>query len=168
MFCGEEAGLIPQNAFRDYAQHFPANSADYLRNAMRELFKWLDTPDDARNPFVSDLLKAFPDMNDGLFSERTVIPTLSEVLRTTIIVEGCQEFDWSEVNPTSIFEGSLGHDQRRSGGMHYTNPENIHKVIDPLFLDNLEAAFAEACAKPLAGGAHTKALEDLHKRLGRL
>ena len=110
-------------------------------------------------------------MNGGLFSERTVIPTLSEDLRTTVIVEGCQEFDWSEVNPTvfgSIFEGSLSHDQRRAGGMHYTSPENIHKVIDPLFLDDLEAAFTEACAKPLAGGARTKALEDLHERLGSI
>ena len=168
MFCEDEAGLIPQNAFRNYVQHFPA---DYLRNALRELFEWLDTPDDARDPFASDLLKAFPYMNGGLFSERTVIPTLSEDLRTTIIVEGCQEFDWSEVNPTvfgSIFEGSLSHDQRRAGGMHYTSPENIHKVIDPLFLDDLEAAFAEACAKPLAGGARTKALEDLHERLGSI
>ena len=168
MFCEDEAGLIPQNAFRNYVQHFPA---DYLRNALRDLFEWLDTPDNERDPFASDLLKAFPYMNGGLFSEHTVIPTLSEDLRTTIIVEGCQEFDWSEVNPTvfgSIFEGSLSHDQRRAGGMHYTSPENIHKVIDPLFLDDLEAAFTEACAKPLAGGARTKALEDLHERLGSI
>lgn len=168
MFCEDEAGLIPQNAFRNYVQHFPA---DYLRNALRDLFEWLDTPDNERDPFASDLLKAFPYMNGGLFSERTVIPTLSEDLRTTIIVEGCQEFDWSEVNPTvfgSIFEGSLSHDQRRAGGMHYTSPENIHKVIDPLFLDDLEAAFTDACAKPFAGGARTKALEDLHERLGSI
>ena len=168
MFCEDEAGLIPQNAFRNYVQHFPA---DYLRNALRELFEWLDTPDNERDPFASDLLKAFPYMNGGLFSERTVIPTLSEDLRTTIIVEGCQEFDWSEVNPTvfgSIFEGSLSHDQRRAGGMHYTTPEAIHKAIDPLFLDDLETAFADACAKPFAGGARTKALEDLHERLGSI
>ena len=168
MFCEDQAGLIPANAFRNYVRHFPA---DYLRNALRDLFEWLDTPDNERDPFASDLLKVFPYMNGGLFSERTVIPTLSEDLRTTIIVEGCQEFDWSEVNPTvfgSIFEGSLSHDQRRAGGMHYTSPENIHKVIDPLFLDDLEAAFTEACAKPLAGGARTKALEDLHERLGSI
>ena len=168
MFCEDESGLIPANAFRNYVQHFPV---DYLRNALRDLFEWLDTPDEERDPFASDLLRAFPYMNGGLFSERTVIPTLSEDLRTTIIVEGCQEFDWSDVNPTvfgSIFEGSLSHDQRRAGGMHYTSPENIHKVIDPLFLDDLEAAFAEACQKPLAGGARTKALEDLHERLGSI
>ena len=122
MFCEDEAGLIPQNAFRNYVQHFPA---DYLRNALRDLFEWLDTPDNERDPFASDLLKAFPYMNGGLFSERTVIPTLSEDLRTTIIVEGCQEFDWSEVNPTvfgSIFEGSLSHDQRRAGGYALHQP----------------------------------------------
>ena len=168
MFCEDEAGLIPPNAFRDYVRHFPAED---LREALLRLFEWLNTPDAERDPFASDLLRAFPYMDGGLFAERTQIPRLSETLRTRIIVEGCQEFDWSEVNPTvfgSIFEGSLSHDQRRAGGMHYTDPANIHKVIDPLFLDALEEEFAWACVRSEAGGARTKALEDLHDKLGRI
>ena len=55
----------------------------------------------------------------------------------------------------SIFEGALSHDHRRANGQHFTSPENIHKVIDPLFLDGLKAEFEEACAKPVAGGART-------------
>ena len=168
MFCEDQAGLLKPNCFRNYIQHY---SAEDLRKALLDLFEWLDTPDDRRDPFASDLLKAFPYINGGLFAERTQIPTLSETLRTTIIVEGCQEFDWSSVNPTvfgSIFEGSLSHDERRSGGMHYTSPENIHKVIDPLFMDSLEKEFADACNRPEAGGARTKALNDLHNKLGKI
>ncbi|MCR4869829.1 MAG: N-6 DNA methylase [Atopobiaceae bacterium] len=170
MFCEDQEGLIPPNCFRDYIQHYRAED---LRRALLDLFEWLDTDDEVRKrkPFVSNLLKAFPYMDGGLFAERTEIPTISEDLKLSIIVEGCQEFDWSDVNPTvfgSIFEGSLSHDQRRSGGMHYTSPENIHKVIDPLFLDALEREFLDACAKPVAGGARTKALDDLHEKLGTI
>lgn len=66
----------------------------------------------------------------------------------------------------SIFEGALSHDHRRANGQHFTSPENIHKVIDPLFLDGLKAEFDEACAKPVAGGARTRALKDLHEKIG--
>lgn len=168
MFCEDQAGLLKPNCFRNYIQHY---SAEDLRKALLDLFEWLDTPDEERDPFASDLLKAFPYINGGLFAERTQIPTLSETLRTTIIVEGCQEFDWSSVNPTvfgSIFEGSLSHDERRNGGMHYTSPENIHKVIDPLFLDSLEKEFTDACSRPQIGGARTRALEDLHNKIGNI
>ena len=41
-----------------------------------------------------------------------------------------------------MFESTLNPDTRRSGGMHYTSIENIHKVIEPLFLDDLKAELA--------------------------
>lgn len=110
-------------------------------------------------------------MNGGLFREQTEIPPLNEDFRTTLIVEGCQEFDWSGVSPTvfgSIFEGALSHDHRRANGQHFTSPENIHKVIDPLFMDDLRAEFKEACEKGVAGGAKLKALESLHSKIGSI
>ena len=173
MYC-EDAGLrgpdgrVMPNAFRDYLQHY---QADDLRDALLKLFEWLDTPDDRRSPYAPEALKAFPYMDGGLFSERTEIPALNETIRTTIIVDGCQEFDWTNVNPTvfgSIFEGALSHDARRSGGMHYTSPENIHKVIDPLFLDALKAELGQILERPVAGGARTKALRDFQDKLGGL
>ena len=173
MYC-EDAGLrgpdgrVMPNAFRDYLQHY---QADDLRDALLKLFEWLDTPDDKRSPYAPEALKAFPYMDGGLFSERTEIPALDETIRTTIIVDGCQEFDWTNVNPTvfgSIFEGALSHDARRSGGMHYTSPENIHKVIDPLFLDALKAELGQILERPVAGGARTKALRDFQDKLGGL
>ena len=135
------------------------------------MFVWLDTKDEDRDKYAESWLKKLPYMNGGLFREKTEIPPLSENFRYTLIVEGCQEFDWSGVSPTvfgSIFEGALSHDHRRANGQHFTSPENIHKVIDPLFLDGLKAEFDEACAKPVAGGARTRALKDLHKKIGSI
>ena len=167
MFC-EDAGLVEPNAFRDYVRHFQASD---LRRALKDLFVWLDTPDAERDPYAEDWLKRLPYMNGGLFRERTEVPPLDETFRTTLLVEGCQEFDWSGVSPTvfgSIFEGALSHDHRRANGQHFTSPENIHKVIDPLFMDGLEADFEEAKSKPVAGGARKKALEELHERVGNI
>ena len=165
MFC-EDSGLIAPNAFRDYVSHF---SADDLRHGLKDLFVWLDTKDEKRDKYAGSWLKKLPYMNGGLFREKTEIPPLSENFRYTLIVEGCQEFDWSGVSPTvfgSIFEGALSHDHRRANGQHFTSPENIHKVIDPLFLDGLKAEFDGACAKPVAGGARTRALKELHEKIG--
>ena len=165
MFC-EDSGLIAPNAFRDYVSHFQAGD---LRRGLKDLFVWLDTKDEDRDKYAESWLKKLPYMNGGLFREETEIPPLSESFRYTLIVEGCQEFDWAGVSPTvfgSIFEGALSHDHRRANGQHFTSPENIHKVIDPLFLDGLKAEFEEACAKPVAGGARTRALKELHEKIG--
>lgn len=167
MFC-EDSGLVAPNAFRDYVSHFQAGD---LRRGLKDLFVWLDTKDEDRDKYAESWLKKLPYMNGGLFREKTEIPPLSENFRHTLIVEGCQEFDWSGVSPTvfgSIFEGALSHDHRRANGQHFTSPENIHKVIDPLFFDGLKAKFDEACAKPVAGGARTRALKDLHKKIGSI
>lgn len=167
MFC-EDSGLVAPNAFRDYVAHF---SAGDLRRGLKDLFVWLDTKDEERDKYAESWLKKLPYMNGGLFREKTEIPPLSENFRHTLIVEGCQEFDWSGVSPTvfgSIFEGALSHDHRRANGQHFTSPENIHKVIDPLFLDGFKAEFEEARAKPVAGGARTRALKDLHEKIGSI
>lgn len=167
MFC-EDSGLVAPNAFRDYVAHF---SAGDLRRGLKDLFVWLDTKDEERDKYAEPWLKKLPYMNGGLFREKTEIPPLSENFRHTLIVEGCQEFDWLGVSPTvfgSIFEGALSHDHRRANGQHFTSPENIHKVIDPLFLDGLKAEFEDARAKPIAGGARTRALKDLHEKIGSI
>ena len=167
MFC-EDAGLIDPNLFRDYVASV---DGAHLRTALLELFQWLDTDDEARElEYPSDLLARFPYMNGGLFRERIQIPQLNDRVHYEILVSGCQEFDWSGVDPTvfgSIFEGALSHDARRSGGMHYTSPENIHKVIDPLFLDALKAEFKDILSKQ-SPAARTRALRSYHDKIGGL
>jgi len=57
-------------------------------------------------------------------------------------------FNWSEISPTifgAVFESTLNPETRRSGVMHYTSLENIHKVIEPLFLDGLKKEFETIC-----------------------
>lgn len=167
MFC-EDAGLIEPGLFQRYVAE---SDAAHLRRALLDLFAWLDTDDEARaDEYPDELLARFPYMDGGLFRERVPVPQLDETVRTEILVSGCQEFDWSGVDPTvfgSIFEGALSHDARRAGGMHYTSPENIHRVIDPLFLDGLKAELDEILAKQ-SPSARTRALGAYHEKIGSL
>ena len=153
VFClyAEDAGLFgSRTAFHDYLNQF---SASQFRRALIDLFQVLDTPLDRRDPYLDDVLKAFPYVNGGLFSNEVtacggapIIPQFTDELKTLILANASDDFDWSEISPTifgAVFESTLNPETRRSGGMHYTSIENIHKVIDPLFLDDLKAEFAK-------------------------
>ena len=62
--------------------------------------------------------------------------------------------DWFAISPTIfgvVFESTLNPETRQSGGMHYTSIENIHKVIDPLFLDGLKAELAAIATGSIIG-----------------
>ena len=153
VFClyAEDAGLFSsKTAFHDYLAQFPAHQ---VRRALIDLFAVLDTPDDQRDPYLDDALKAFPYVNGGLFSNdlRLEIPQFTEELQTLILSKASDHFDWSDISPTifgAVFESTLNPDTRRSGGMHYTSIANIHKVIDPLFLNELKDEFAVIKAIP--------------------
>ena len=153
VFClyAEDAGLFnSKTAFHDYLAQFPAKQ---IRRALIDLFEVLDTPPDQRDPYMDDSLKAFDYVNGGLFSNdvRLEIPQFTEELKTLILSKASHNFDWSDISPTifgSVFESTLNPETRRSGGMHYTSIENIHKVIDPLFLDDLKDEFATIKAVP--------------------
>lgn len=161
----KEDGVRDNLAFRDYVRSW---SPENLSTGLKVLFEWLDTKPEDRDPYASEKLRAFPYVNGGLFREKIPIPTLDEDFRHTLIVDGCQEFDWSGVSPTvfgSIFEGALSPDHRRRNGQHFTTPEAIHRVIDPLFLDGLKEKFVDACNRDTAGGARTKALLALQDEI---
>lgn len=110
--------------------------------ALKELFKYLNTPPDARDPYASDGLKEFPYVNGGLFAAEVEVPQLTAEIVDVLLDEVSHGTDWSQISPTvfgGVFESTLNPVTRRSGGMHYTSPENIHRLIDPLFLDELKA-----------------------------
>ena len=143
VFClyAEDAHLFgSKTAFHDYLAQYPAKD---MRRALIDLFEVLDTPTEARDPYMDESLKKFPYVNGGLFSHdaRLIIPQFTEELKELILAKASDDFDWNEISPTifgAIFESTLNPDTRRSGGMHYTSIANIHKVIDPLFLDDLK------------------------------
>ena len=141
VFClyAEDAGLFGRHGqFHDYLAQYPSEEA---RRALIELFRILDTPAARRDPYEREALLAFPYVNGGLFAEADIeIPRLTPEIMTLILKHASDDFDWSRISPTifgALFESTLNPDTRRRGGMHYTSVENIHRVIDPLFLDSL-------------------------------
>ena len=156
VFClyAEDAGIFGRRGmFHDYVAAFEPKQ---LRRALADLFKVLDTPEEKRDPYLKDddpVLASFPYVNGGLFSDESIeIPPFTSEMRSLILSKASEDFDWSSISPTifgAVFESTLNPETRRSGGMHYTSIENIHKVIDPLFLDSLKAEFAEIEAIPI-------------------
>ncbi len=150
VFClyAEDAEIFGHHGmFHDYLAEFDARK---MRKAVIELFKILDTPVEARDPYLKDdnpKLAAFPYVNGGLFADEDIeIPPFTDEIRTLLLQKASDDFDWSEISPTifgAVFESTLNPETRRAGGMHYTSIENIHKVIDPLFLDDLSAELAD-------------------------
>ena len=151
VFClyAEDAGIFADDQFHDYLATIPTHR---LRQALLDLFAVLDTPKDARSRYLDPGLAAFPYVNGSLFSGPVEIPQFTESLRAALLEKASLGFDWSEISPTifgAVFESTLNPETRRSGGMHYTSLENIHKVIDPLFLDALRADLDAALALPV-------------------
>ena len=151
VFClyAEDAGLFGSHtAFHDYLDSFKNTS--HWRKAIIDLFHVLNTPYDKRDEYDEEL-NAFPYVNGGLFSdENIIIPQFTEELRTLILEKASAEFDWSKISPTifgAVFESTIDAKERKEGGMHYTSVENIHKVIDPLFLNKLWKEYYDIIGK---------------------
>ena len=145
VFClyAEDAGIFGRDQFHNYLAVYEAKD---MRNALQRLFDTLNKPEDKRSRYLQDDLKAFPYTNGGLFEEEIEIPQFTEELKTVLLQNASLDFDWSEISPTifgAVFESTLNPETRRTGGMHYTSIENIHKVIDPLFLNALRRELDE-------------------------
>lgn len=151
VFClyAEDAGLFGRkNVFHDYLSKY--DDLGLMRKNLIELFKVLDTKLEDRDPYLEDDLNQFPYVNGGLFSNENIeIPLFTQEIRDTLLAKASDDFDWSEISPTifgAVFESTLNPETRRSGGMHYTSIENIHKVIDLLFLNELREKLNDALA----------------------
>lgn len=150
VFClyAEDAGIFGRNnMFHDYLH---ARGMQNGRRALIDLFRVLDQKPGERDPYLADDnpdLAAFPYVNGGLFSDENIeIPPFNEEIYNLLLTRASENFDWSGISPTifgAVFESTLNPETRRKGGMHYTSIENIHKVIDPLFLDDLRAELKE-------------------------
>lgn len=143
VFClyAEDAGIFGKHQmFHHYLKQFPAKE---VREKLIKLFEVLDTKPEVRDPYMDEELAAFPYVNGGLFADEHIeIPRFTDEIVSLLLHNASEDFDWSGISPTifgAVFESTLNPETRRSGGMHYTSLENIHKVIDPLFLDDLKA-----------------------------
>ena len=143
LLYADDTGIIGNN---DIFQHFlKRRDSQDIRQGLIELFRVLNTPEDDRDDFLSEEFKQFKYVNGGMFSdESVVIPQFTDELQRLIVDDAGQGFNWSNISPTifgAVFESTLNPETRREGGMHYTSVENIHKVIDPLFLNDLNKEF---------------------------
>ncbi len=166
-FYAEDAGLFEtRTSFEDYIKSFNLQN---LRDAFIKLFKGLDTKLENRDKYDTSL-KPFPYVNGGLFAAEDIeIPNFTQEI-VDVLVNDCAPFDWREISPTifgAVFESTLNPETRRTGGMHYTSIENIHKVIDPLFMDELEAEFEKICVTTNAKIKNDK-LHAFQEKLGNL
>ena len=171
VFClyAEDAGIFGKHdMFLDYLRQYDATK---MRKALIELFEVLNTKPEDRDPYLEDDLKAFPYVNGGLFAQEHIeIPQFTDEIRDLLLEKASANFDWSEISPTifgAVFESTLNPETRRSGGMHYTSIENIHKVIDPLFLDDLNEEYNNIKALPL-NKTRDKKLEEFQDKIANL
>lgn len=169
VFClyAEDAHIFRHDQFHDFLAGYNAND---LRQALRDLFVVLNTPLEKRSRYLKDDLKAFPYTNGGLFEEEIEIPQFTEEVKQVLLQNASLDFDWSDISPTifgAVFESTLNPETRRSGGMHYTSIENIHNVIDPLFLNDLRQELDEILAEKVEKQRQRK-LDEYQDKLASL
>lgn len=171
VFClyAEDAGIFGSHTmFHDYLSTFQPKN---IRKALIDLFRVLDTKIEDRDPYMDEDLAAFPYVNGGLFAdENIIVPRFTEEIIELLLSKASEDFNWSSISPTifgAVFESTLNPETRRSGGMHYTSIENIHKVIDPLFFNDLSAEL-EAIAEITVKKTRNQKLSDFQKKLSKL
>ena len=171
LLYAEDAGLLQaHNAFGDFvASYRPEN----LRSGLKDLFAILDTPTADREPDDPEKLLAFPYINGGLFSnsQKIRIPQFSDEAYNILLNKMSYEMDWKAISPTifgMVFESTLDSKMRHAGGMHYTSLENIHKILDNLFLNDLRAELDEIkgiSIRKIDGSRNTPSLNAKNARL---
>ena len=174
VFClyAEDAGIFGGHGkFHNYLKKVADRDVADVRPKLIELFRVLDTKEADRDPYMEDELASFPYVNGGLFADESIeIPRFNEEIVHLLLDNVSENFNWRDISPTifgAVFESTLNPETRRSGGMHYTSIENIHKVIDPLFLDGLRRELDEI-KEITVDNQRKRKLEAFQKKLASL
>lgn len=146
LFCffAEDTGVFEPGSFTNALGSFTRGTGEDTNAFLDALFEVLDTDPTVRDG-IPEHLRRFGYVNGNLFERRSPAPRFSAKARAVILE--CGTLDWSQINPDifgSMIQAVVHPGQRAGLGMHYTSVENIMKVIRPLFLDELEEAFAMA------------------------
>jgi hypothetical protein len=165
LFClfADDTGIFPQDSFCRYVEGSKPDGSD-LSDRMARLFEILNMPEEvrARRTLLSDELRRFRYVNGGLFRDLLPMADFDAKMRQTLL--DCVNFDWNKISPAifgAMFQGVMDKGQRRELGAHYTSEENILKLINPLFMDDLWKEFDRVKTDPAA-------LERFHEKISRL
>lgn len=164
MYC-EDSGIFEQNQFKNYVMQF---SPAHLRRALKDLFIQLDIPEAERDPYLSEDIASFPYVNGGLFRERTEIPNFTDEILDALLE--AMDFDWASISAPifgACYEGTINPETRHQNGMHYTKTEDVAKLLDNLFLDDLRAELSTIKAEPVPK-KRKKALKALQIKLSKI
>ena len=157
----DDTGVWEKNRFTDYLENRTAEDGSDLGPRLSLLLQVLDTPKTQRQTSLDEDLARFPHINGALFAETIRMPSFDRAMRERLIEAA--GFDWSGISPAvfgSMFQSVMDAERRRNLGAHYTREQNILKVIEPLFLDELRARLDSASS--------VQALRRLRDDLSRL
>ena len=140
VFCmfANNTGVFPDRVFSSWLRN---TSHESLGTGLAGLFEVLDTPEQDRQK-IDNMVNMFPCVNGGLFGERIAIPLFDA--ETAEMLCKANDLDWKSVSPAifgSLFQSMMKSDERRHHGAHYTEEDNILRVLKPLFLDRLYDEF---------------------------
>lgn len=144
LFCffAEDTAIFEKGVFSDFIRRYTLEDGSNLSEALDEAFNVMDDP---LRVGRTKVFAQFPYVNGGLFHTRITIPQMG--MRARKLMLECSELNWGEINPDifgSMMQAVVTPELRGGLGMHYTSVPNIMKVIQPLFLNELEEAFANA------------------------
>ncbi len=146
VFClfADDTGIFePRDIFLDFIETRTSEDGSDTGSRLTELFQVLNTPEAERQTTLDEDLARFPYVNGALFDGPLSIPFFDAAMRAALL-NACR-FDWSNISPAifgALFQSVMEPAERRAQGAHYTTEQNILKVIEPLFLDDLRAEFA--------------------------
>ena len=169
VFClfADDTGIFePRDILLDFLETRTREDGTDLGPLLMQLFQVLNTPEDARIAILDEDLARFPYVNGDLFADPITFPAFTSTMREQLLA-ACR-FNWSSISPAvfgSLFQSVMAATERRAQGAHYTTEQNILKVIEPLFLDDLWGEFVRIRA--LRRGRLSR-LRDFQKRLGEL
>jgi type I restriction-modification system DNA methylase subunit len=146
LFClfADDTRMWKSGIFQDLVRDTNEQGSD-LGPRLSTLFTVLDTPKDQRKGPQDAFLADFPYVNGGIFSERLETIHFNQPMRQALL-NACA-YDWSSINPTifgALFQDIKSKDARHANGEHYTSEENIDKVINPLFINDLQEKLEKA------------------------
>jgi hypothetical protein len=169
LFClfAEDTGLFDPDAFTDYIVNRTREDGSDIGGQLQQFFNVLDTPIDQRQSRLDEALVGLPYVNGNVFSGRLTVAAMDRSMRDALL--RCVDFDWSKVHPGifgSLFQGVMDSKERRAVGAHYTSEENILRLINPLFMDELRAELA--AIKNDRSNRRLVKLEEFHRKLAAL
>ena len=163
-FFAEDTEIFqPSGIFTQTIEQMSERDSSNTHEVISTLFHAMNVDFSARDTTKFPVwAKKFPYVNGGLFSGSTEVPKFSKIARTYLLHAG--ELNWQKINPDifgSMIQAVTNDDERGSLGMHYTSVPNILKVLNPLFLDDLNEQLEASKESPLK-------LLNLRKRIARI